>query len=118
MRVFDHELIRMTGLAVECCDSEYSCLDSNERSVVSGQSGEPRTGVRGWALSVARAFQPEHCPSAIDLRTGAGELQAVCLTRSREAAKGNAMGSLRSGERWLVLFVARAFQPEHCPGDF
>jgi hypothetical protein len=35
----------------------------------------------GGALYVARAFQPEHCGSAFRLR-------AVCLTRSREAAKG------------------------------
>jgi hypothetical protein len=37
---------------------------------------------------------------------------------SREAAKGNAMDGVLSGERWLVLFVARAFQPEICAGDF
>ena len=50
-------------------------------------------------VSVARAFQPEICPSASDLRTGAVELQAVCLTRSREGAKGNAKGSVRCSVR-------------------
>ena len=29
-------------------------------SVFGVRSGEPRTGVRGWVLFVARAFQPEH----------------------------------------------------------
>ena len=62
------------------------------RSVFGFRSGESRTGVRGCGVSVARAFQPEICPAAIDLRTGAVELQTVCLTRSREAAKENAGG--------------------------
>jgi len=34
---------------------------------------------------------------------------------SRESAQVNAMDGVLSGERWLVFFVARAFQPEHCP---
>jgi hypothetical protein len=56
--------------------------------------GRESAGVdpRVCGVSVARAFQPEICPTAIDLRTGAVELQTVCLTRSREAAKGNAGG--------------------------
>ena len=55
--------------------------------------GHLRTRLACGAFSVARAFQPEFCASAIDFRAGAGELQTVCLTRSREAAKGNAGGS-------------------------
>ena len=40
-------------------------------------------------LFVARAFQPEICPSAFgDRGVGSCDLQAVGLTRSREAAKG------------------------------
>jgi hypothetical protein len=52
--------------------------------------GEPRTGVRGWLLSVARAFQPEICPSAIDRRTGAGEFAGSLAHAKprREGAKG------------------------------
>ena len=57
------------------------------RSVFGFRSGESRTGVRGCGVSVARAFQPEICPSAIDLRTGAVELQTVCFTRSREGKR-------------------------------
>jgi hypothetical protein len=57
-------------------------------SVRRAADGSPRV----CGVSVARAFQPEICPSAIDLRTGAVALQAVCFTRSREAAKGNAGG--------------------------
>ena len=53
-------------------------------------------------------------------------MQTVCLTRSREAAKGNAIGVRCSvyeheyehehehEESPGVLYVARAFQPEHC----
>ena len=43
---------------------------------------------------------------------------AVGLTRSREAAKGNAVVSGRraaDGSRRVFRFVARAFQPEICP---
>jgi hypothetical protein len=47
-------------------------------------------------LSVARAFQPEICPLGFErweiAAWGRVRLQAVCFTRSREAAKGNAKG--------------------------
>jgi len=45
--------------------------------------------------SIARAFQPEICPlrlTCLQIDAGAGVLQAVGLTRSREAAKRNAGG--------------------------
>jgi len=65
-----------------------------EDCMVSGQSGEPRTGVRGCVLYVARAFQPEICPFAFgpsgDRRTGAGFFAGSlshAKPRSREAAK-------------------------------
>jgi len=63
--------------------------------MVSGQSGEPRTGVRGCVLYVARAFQPEICPSAfgpsVDRRTGAGAFAGSlshAKPRSREVGGG------------------------------
>jgi hypothetical protein len=47
--------------------------------------GEPRTGVRGCSVSVARAFQPEFCASAIDLSP---QGRVSCRQPgSREAAK-------------------------------
>ena len=58
-----------------------------------------------WLLSVARAFQPEFCPSAIDLRTGAGEFAGDLA--SREAAKP------RSREGWWV--VGAFFEYEYRP---
>gem|GEM_PF-4271322 len=54
----------------------------------SGQSGEPRTGVRGWGLSVARAFQPEICPLLLDRLEIAAQGLVLCgQFVSREAEK-------------------------------
>jgi len=60
------------------------------QAVVSVQASCGRESA-GAAISVARAFQPELRPLAFvasgDRRKGAGALQAVGVTRSREAAK-------------------------------
>jgi len=53
---------------------------------------------------------------------GGGGCFAVLVTGerlvSRESAQVNAMDGVLSGERWLVFFVARAFQPEHSASAF
>ena len=66
------------------------------------------------AVSVARAFQPEFCAvrlgPSLDRRTGPGVLQAVGLTRSREAAKLEGGGGWRrvaeGGGGWRFLSAA------------
>ena len=67
-------------------------------SVWRAADGSPRV-----VLSVARAFQPEIFPFAfVDRGVGSCDLQAVGLTRSREAAKRDAA----FGVRCLVFGLA------------
>jgi len=65
--------------------------------------GEPRTGVRGCGLSVARAFQPEICPFRLE-RLEIGVTGRVGLQRfgSREAANPRSREGRRKGW-WLVV---------------
>ena len=71
-------------------------------SVFGVQSGEPRRGVRGCVFSVARAFQPEICPSATgptgDRGTGAGDF-AGCLAHAKPRS--------REGKRKGLVFGVR-----------
>jgi len=65
--------------------------------VISGQASRGRESA-GVPFGVARAFQPEICPLRPGLmerrRIGVnGDLQTGGFTRSRAAAKGNAVGS-------------------------
>ncbi|MFM7833965.1 MAG: hypothetical protein ACKPJD_19385, partial [Planctomycetaceae bacterium] len=62
------------------------------RPVISGQWASRGRESAGGAFYVARAFQPEICPSAFGVR-------AVCLTRSREVAKEVAQG----GGEWVFF---------------
>jgi hypothetical protein len=54
-------------------------------SVFGVRSGEPRTGVRWCAVSVARAFQPEICPLRLECPGSCGVVAVLFV--SREAAK-------------------------------
>ncbi len=76
-----------------------------------------RTGVRGWVLSEARAFQPEISPQRLaacrlPLRGG-----GFCVTwASREAAKGNAevggwcsVSQAADGSPWVGSFRSSGF---------
>jgi hypothetical protein len=97
-----------------------------QRWVFGVRLAKRRTGVRGWVLSEARAFQPEIRP----LRLAACRLPlrggGFCVPwASREDAKprretqrwvfGVRLAKRRTGVRGWVLSVARAFQPEICP---
>ena len=71
--------------------------------MISDQASRGRESA-GVPFGVARAFQPEICPLRPGLmrrrRIGVkGELQTDGFTRSREAAKGNAVGS----GQWSVV---------------
>ena len=89
--------------------------------MISGQRGEPWAGTHGCAVFRSSGFPARAQSSAFaastDLGTVAVALRAVCLTRSRAAAKPRrktqkAVGGVRfaCGDS-----VARAFQPEHSP---
>ena len=64
------------------------CLTGSREAAKGNTEGrfEPRMDTNGGGMHVARAFQPEFCPAG----ALGGHLQSWELTRSREAAKGNA----------------------------
>jgi hypothetical protein len=81
-----------------------------------------RTGVRGWVLSEARAFQPEICPllraaRRLPLRgVGFACRGPHAKPRSREAAKGNAevgvwcsFSRAADGSPWVGSFRSSGF---------
>jgi hypothetical protein len=88
--------------------------------VVSGAAGwrVSREAAKEGRLRTVFEYEYEYRPpgglSTSTRGLASGRLGGLVSSRSREGAKGNAMDSIRCSVRFprLVLFVARAFQPE------